>query len=174
MTTPEFQDGPPSGVIPVVVPGDAPLLSQSGLAVWTGAVTVFPAGFEFTLLIVFDAARRESPADFALDVPERSQMTWLEMAYADGRRRAADLNANTPAIQPGGPHLTLLSGDSNAAEGLGVTRWWVTPLPPPGPIEIKIHLNGTESYTGSGHLDGAAIADAAARTQVLWKVPPKA
>jgi hypothetical protein len=168
MTAPDLPAGPPSGVIPAVVPGDAVLVSQSGLAAWAGAVTVFPAGFEFTLLITFDADHREPPADFALDVPERDQMTWLEMTYADGRRRAADLNANTPVNQPGGPQLTVLSGESDAVDGRGTTRWWVTPLPPPGPVEIKIHLNGTESHTGSGQLDGSAIATAAARTQVLW------
>jgi hypothetical protein len=172
VTTPDLPDGPPSGVIPVAVPGDAALISQSGLAAWAGAVTVFRTGFEFTLLITFDADHREPPADFALDVPERARMTWLEMAYADGRRRAADLNANTPFNQPGGPQLTVLSGESDAVDGRGATRWWVTPLPPPGPVEIKIHLNGTGSRIGSGQLDGSAIAAAAARAQVLWEVPP--
>ncbi len=172
MTTPQLPDGAPNGVIPVVVPGDAVLVRQSSLAVWAGGVTVFPAGFEFTLLILSDSVHRESPADFALDVHERGQLTWLEMAYADGRRRSADLNANAPAVQPGGPQLTLVSGDSDATEGLGVTRWWVTPLPPPGPVELKIHLNGTGPSTGSGHLDGAAIAAAAARIEVLWEAPP--
>jgi hypothetical protein len=172
VTTPEFQDGPPSGVIPVVVPGDTTLINQSGLAVWAGAVAVFPVGFEFTLLIVYDADHRDPPADFALDVPERGQMTWLEMAYADGRRRGADLNANTPVDQPGGPHLSLLGGGSNTEDGGTASRWWVTPLPPSGPVEIKIHLNGTGSCTGLGHLDGSVIADAAARSRILWEAPP--
>jgi hypothetical protein len=168
MGAPLRQSGPPGGVTPVAVPDDVVLIRSVALVVWCGAVTVFPAGFEFTLLMLFDTNRTGPPAHFALHPPERGQMSWLEARYADGRHRAADLNANTPIDQPQGPHLMFQDGMAVWTEGWFRTRWWVTPLPPPGPVELTIHLNGEQPRTGTGYLDGAALADAAATAKVIW------
>jgi hypothetical protein len=78
---------------------------------------------------------------------------------------AADLNANTPFDQPEGPHLTFVDGAASDAEGWDYSRWWVRPLPPPGPVQITIHLGGHSEENGSGYLDGQAIAEAATRAQ---------
>lgn len=162
MSTRDSRSGPSAGTVPVVVPGDVVLARSAGLAVWVGAITAFPDGFAFTLLTLTDPRRARPPADWALDVAERGQMTWLEIGYADGRRRAADLNANTPRRQPRGPHLAVLNAGGTDS------RWWVTPVPPPGPVELAIHLSEQAQPTGVGYLDGAALADAAARAEVVW------
>jgi hypothetical protein len=166
MTGRDSRVGPPSGTVPVVVPGDVVLARSAGLVVWVGAVTVYPEGFAFTLLTLADTRRARQPASWALDVAERGRMTWLEIGYPDGRRRAADLNANTPRRQPRGPYLTVLN--ASASDGSSDSRWWVTPLPPPGPVELAIHLSGRAQPTGVAYLDGAALADAAARAEVVW------
>jgi hypothetical protein len=160
---------PPSGIVPVTVPGDAILTRTPTLAVWAGAVTVYPEGFVFTLLTLFDRRRTKPPADWAMDVPERDRRSWLEVRYADGRARAADLNANTPRDQPKGPHLRMLNGEASQwPEGEDESRWWVTPLPPPGPVELVLHLNGDAGPVVSGRLDGAALAEAAAQAHAAW------
>lgn len=163
---------PAAGVIPVTVPGDFVLVREPGLAVWVGAVTVFPDSFAFTLLILFDT-RSKPPADFALHKEQRSQGAWLEVRFSDGRSRAADLNTNTPFDQPEGPEIRLEDGEMNLTEGWSSNRWWVTPLPPSGPVELAIHLNGDEQPTGTGCLDGKALADAAACAEVLWPKQPQ-
>jgi hypothetical protein len=56
-----------------------------------------------------------------------SRMTWLEIRYADGRARAADLNANTPPGQSQGPHVHMLNG--GGSDGCDDSRRWVIPLP---------------------------------------------
>jgi hypothetical protein len=101
-----------------------------------------------------------------MDVPFRSQESWIAVRYGDGRYRAADLNANTPFDQPKGPHLALQHGEGG--EGWDSSRWWVFPLPPPGPVELAIHLNGETSPTGMAHVDGAALVGAASDAEVLW------
>jgi predicted P-loop ATPase len=121
MTGRRSRIGPPSGTVPVVVPGDVVLASSAGLVVWAGAVTVYPEGFAFALLTLTDTRRAGQPASWALDVAERGRMTWLEIGYPDGRRRAADMNANTPRRQPGGPHVTVL--DASVSDGCGDSRW---------------------------------------------------
>ncbi|HEY2441557.1 MAG TPA: hypothetical protein VGI31_00330 [Streptosporangiaceae bacterium] len=160
-----YRPTPPGGTVPVVVPGDVVLVREPGLVVWAGAVTVFPEGFQFTLLTLFDTSR-VPPADFALDVPDRGRMTWLEVRFADGRRRGVDLNANTPPDQPQRPQVTMQDGVW--ADGWFRSMWWVTPLPPPGAVELVIHLGGADGLTGSGLLDGARLTEAASRADVVW------
>src|ERR1022692_1813439 len=167
MGAPLRQSGPPGGVTPVAVPDDVVLIRSVALVVWCGAVTVFPAGFEFTLLMLFDTNRTGPPAHFALHPPERGQMSWLEARYADGRHRAADLNANTPIDQPQGPHLMFQDGMAVWTEGWFRTRWWVTPWPrrvdyssQRGTTQDRYRLPGRSGAGGrgghcEGHLDGA-------------------
>jgi hypothetical protein len=154
-----------------VVPDDVVVVRAAGVVVWAGAVTVYPEGFEFTLLTLCDTRSVRPPASWALDTGERGRMTWLEVQYPDGRRRAADLNTNTPPRQRRGPHLSVL--DASGSDGCDVSRWWVTPIPPPGPVELAIHLNGETTPTGIGRLDGAAIAGAAGRAEAVWPEPPR-
>lgn len=165
--------GPPGGVVPVTVPGDVVLMHSPGLVVWVGAVTVFKAGFEFTMMTLFDVRRGEPPADWALDLPQRKRGTWLAVRFSDGRYRAADLNANTPREQPEGPRVTIMEGEASWTEGWARSRWWVCPLPSPGPVQVAIHLNGQAQPTGTGYLDGTALVDAAARAQILWPEPSR-
>ncbi len=163
MTWPVNPLRPPSGIVPVTVPGDLILVRGPRLAAWAGAVSASPAGFGFTLLIVTDTG--QTP-DFALHPGERDSRTWLEVRFADGRARAADLNACTPYEQPEGPSLTF-EYDANC-EGSNHSRWWVTPLPPPGPVSLEIHLDGQPEPSGVGHLDGQSLIDAARRAEVAW------
>jgi hypothetical protein len=162
VSQPRWRPTPPAGTIPKVVPSDLVLVRKPGLVVWMGAITAFPEGFEFTLLTLFDSSGGQLPADFALFPSERNSKTWVELRYADGRHREADLNENTPRGQLEGPHLTLQDG--TAARH----TWWVTPLPPPGPVELAIHLAGEEKPTGIGVLDGALVVEAAKQAEILW------
>jgi hypothetical protein len=166
-----LSSGPPCGVVPVTVPMDVVLVQGPGLVVWVGAVTVFTTGFEFTMLTLFDVRRGEPPADWALDLPQRDHGTWLSVCFSDGRYRAADLNANTPREQPAGPGLRIMGGERRLAEGWAKSRWWVCPVPPPGPVQVAIHLNGRAQPSGTGYLDGAALAEAAEHATVLWPEP---
>jgi hypothetical protein len=164
---PENRDGPPPDIMPVTVPGDTTLLRKPELVISAGAVRAWPQGFEFTLSMLTnidlpDAVPAES---IALYPKERGSHSWLSVRYADGRERSADLNANTPFDQPEGPHLTCLYAESSDTDGWDHSRWWVTPLPPPGLVQITIHVGGYSDVTGSGYLDGQAIAEAGTRAQ---------
>jgi hypothetical protein len=164
---PENRDEPPPGITPITVPGDTTLLLQPGLMISAGAVRAWPQGFEFTLSILGDLDRSGAvPAEsIALYPEERGSHSWLSVRYADGRERSADLNANMPFDQPEGPHLTFVDGAGSFTDGWDYSQWWVTPLPPPGPVQITIHLGGRPDVTGSGYLDGQAIAEAGSRAQ---------
>jgi hypothetical protein len=163
----ENLDEPPIDITPVAVPGDTTLLRKPGLVISAGAVRAWPQGFEFTLSMLSDGQPAEAvPAEsIALHLKERGPYSWLSVRYADGRERSADLNTNTPFDQPEGPHLNCVYGESSGTDGWDHSRWWVTPLPPPGPVQIIIHLGGHSNVTGSGYLDGQVIAEAGTRAQ---------
>jgi hypothetical protein len=157
---------PPAGAIGITVPGDLVLVREASLAVWAGAVTAFPQGFEFTLLTLADLRHAVLPA--GPSPRHAGPGTWLEIHYADGRARSADLDTNSPPEQPEGPHLTVTDAIEMTSEGWNISRWWVTPLPPQGLVEITVHLGGDPQLTGAGHLDGRAIAAAALRAGTAW------
>jgi hypothetical protein len=148
---------------------DVVVAQLAGLVVWAGAVTVYPDGFAFTLLVLTDTRHAAPPVGWALDAAQRGQRSWLEIRFADGRSRAADLNANTPRREPSGPHVKLLDG--SGSDGWDESGWWVTPLPPADQVELAVHLNGAAAPTGVGLIDGAALASAAGNTETVWPEP---
>ncbi|HEV2450981.1 MAG TPA: hypothetical protein VGS62_03545 [Streptosporangiaceae bacterium] len=128
---------------------------------------VFPDGFQFTSLILFDPRSCRPPAEFTQFPHERDHKTWLEIRYADGRHGASyqDYAASDQ------PQELLVSGQPSLAswdDGWIRREWWVTPLPPPGPVDLAIHVGGEDSPSGTGRLNGALLADAARSAEVLW------
>ena len=51
------------------------------------------------------------------------------------------------------------------------SRWWVSPLPPPGLVEFGVFLPGAAGPTGTASMDAAAILEAAGRSRALWPAP---
>ena len=162
--------GPLASALPVVVACDVVLLRTPGLAVWAGAVTVFPNGFSFTLLSRWDAGRGHSrPTDWAMDSSQRARHTWLEIQYPGGRWTGADLNDSTQSGQRRGPYLRWLDGEArHRPEGWDISRWWVSPLPPAAPLGLIVHLSGEKGPTAQGSLDGAVIVRSGAQAEVVW------
>lgn len=159
---------PPAGVIPVTVPGDVILTRRTGLAVWAGAVAAFPEGFELTVLIQFDV-QTGSPPGPIIDTVQLHEAAVLSVGFCDGRYRSVTrMGLNRPAELSEGPHLTRVDGEADWSRGSVMDRWWVTPLPPPGPVELSVYLDAATEPSGTGQLDGAAIVRAASRAEVLW------
>lgn len=158
-------DKPPAPDIPVAVPGDLILVRQPGLLAYAGAFTVSSTGFEFTVRIAADIARHPGlmSRSWALHLDWREHHWWLEMRFADGRICAADLNTNTWPGTSQDIRVKLLSGESR--DGCSNTQWWVSPLPPPGPVELTIHLNGQDAPVGSATIDAGPLLEAAAKVE---------
>jgi hypothetical protein len=150
---------PPLRDIPVAVPGDLLLVQEPGLLVWVGAFAVSSAGFEFALRITVDVRDPAAPMPepFALHLRERDHRTWLEVRFADGRTCAADLaNCTWPDGQQDIRVTFMFAGGRNQ-EGRAESQWRVSPLPPPGPLELTIHLNGRAGPTGTAAWGGFGV-----------------
>jgi hypothetical protein len=167
MTERRYLRVPPGGTIPVTVPGDVMLAEEPGRAVWVGAIMVFQDSFMFTLLVLSDVQHGEAVPALAWQPGEHDRAVWLEVRFSDGRCRAADLNTNTPLDQPQGPHLTVVDAEADFTRGQARSRWWVRPLPPPGPVELTVHLDGNGT-PAVAVLDGGSLVEAATWAQVQW------
>lgn len=159
MTPRAYRPTPPNDIIPVVVPVDLMLIREPELAVSAGGIMLFPTGFEFSLLILFDSHRRKPPAEFARGPHEYDSMTWIEMRYGSGPYGEPDLFQDPSGGQLAGPRITTQEGLGSFSGGWFRSIYWVTPLPPPGPVELIVHVNGREGLAGTGILDGELLGN---------------
>jgi hypothetical protein len=156
-------DRPPPRDIPVAVPGDLVFVRQPGLVAYAGAFTVSSAGFEFMVRIAADVTGHPElvPESWALHLDQRDHQSWLEVRFADGRACATDLNTSTWPGTSGDIRLKFLFGEDH--DGCANAQWWVSPLPPPGLVELALHLSGQTVYTAA--LDAGTLLDAAATVE---------
>jgi hypothetical protein len=160
---------PPARDIPVAVAGDLVLVRESGLLVSAGAFAVSSSGFEFELHVAADVSDPavQLPRDmFSVERDWRADCTWMSIGYADGR--ACDAYINGCAL-PGDDNREStdirVSFMFNPDEYARSSRWWVSPLPPPGPLELTIHLNGRAGQVGAASLDAGVLLAAAAMVE---------
>jgi hypothetical protein len=92
------------------------------------------------------------------------------VGFSDGQvlDSAADMTA---VVTPGMPVL-MYSGGVSALSGTPAlrseSRWWVSPLPPAGPVQFTVLLPGSPESAGAASIDAARITSAAERSEVLW------
>lgn len=161
------EEAPPLRDIAVAVPGDLVLVQAPGLLVCAGAFTVSSAGFEFALRITADVSdpAARMPESFALHRAGREHGTWLEVRFSDGRACSADLSGCTWPGEREDIRVKFMFGGSHNSDGRADFQWWVSPLPPPGPVELTVHLNGDAGPTGTSALDTRALLEAAATVE---------
>jgi hypothetical protein len=163
-------ENPPAWALPVTLPGDLVLISQPGTLVGIGPICACPAGFTFYLMASLDSTVANPPELLFLGrtTYERQNMTRFLIRYIDGMTAASGHNRR--AAEKG--ELTLrYCGEQRQPNGNWVRQesmWWVSPLPPPGPVDFQIHLPAPQQATGAAHYDGTAIIQAASRSEVLW------
>ena len=168
----------PDEVIPASVPGEWLLIRTEEVAVAIGSIRTYPNGFEFTAYVrmrgkdndepswhdPFDRyGRRASPGD-ALR---------LGLLYADGRRGATIGGLPWPHDHDDPERLFLQHGGSGGTARRWDGRFWVHPLPPPGPVTFVAAWPECGAAETRTELDGAAIRTAAARAVILWPEDPE-
>jgi hypothetical protein len=143
----------------------------------------FSAGFRFTLAVRLRQVPSEldhgrlfmliSPhAPRGVDVPlERRLLLGLE--YADGRRTSTLPGARLPGPDEAADDQRLMlwhNGGGGGRQGVDQT-YWVTPLPPEGPVIFVLAWPGFGLPESRTVVDSAAIRAAADQSQLLW--PPQ-
>lgn len=171
-----WAEQPPAWVLPVTVAGDLVLVREQGVLVSVGAICAYPAGFAFYLTIGLDRARvADRTIGFhAHTAEERASAARLQVTFPDARI-ADSLARGAGRVTPGELLLRFSGGGSGIRDYMAIPRcesqWWVSPLPPPGPVEFSISLPGAAAPSGSGRIDASLITSAAVRSQTLWPGP---
>jgi hypothetical protein len=151
--------------IPVAVPGDLVLVREDGIVVCAGAFTVSSTGFEFEIRVVADEsdpAVRLPKGTFSVERDWRADCTWMSIRYSDGRAcDASTLTCAPPGDESGRKSADIVVKPTFAPDERS-SRWWVSPLPPPGPLAFTIHLDGRAGPVGTASLDAGPLLAAAA------------
>lgn len=172
---------PPDNEIPAGI-AMAPLLAASDDA--AAAITRVEAssnGFRFTLAVRLRRRRAEvAPRGlFELldphlptDGAATDQRLLLGLEYPDGRRASTldDGWAGDPGAE-GGERLVLVQESGSGSETSADQLYWVTPLPPDGPVAFIIRWPAFGIAESRMELDGGPIRAAASRSRILW--PPQ-
>jgi hypothetical protein len=167
-------------VIPGSVPAEVVVARTEQVAVAVGSLRAYPNGFEFTL---HTRLRREDESGPIVGDPlERhgrrvgpvpDDALRLGVVYADGRRAATTSGHWRPDDDDDPQRLVL---QENGGGG-SACRWdgdfWVSPLPPPGPVTFVVSWLRYGVGEVRADLDGTAIGEAAGRAVILWPEEPE-
>lgn len=154
----------PRNEVPTLVPSEHVIARTDEVAVRIAAPRVYSSGVELR----FEAWVRR-PSDVRTNLhggprPDGKQFL-LGVEFADGRtatnqqRRQFDLSEDQPALMPG-------SGSSG--NGTSSAQFYLTPLPPNGPLALVVAWPAFGITETRIELDGSAIRDAAQRVLTLW------
>jgi len=163
------------------------LLGRSGeAAVGITKVEVYSTGFQFTLAVRVRRLRPElargglfaliSPLNHrGIEVPLPERLL-LGLEYANGRRASTlhDIRTQGPTTVIDDEELVLAQQGGGGGDLTVDLAFWVSPLPPPGPMTFVLSWPSFGIPEAGTVLDGAPIREAAEFSQPLWPPEPAA
>ena len=158
--------GPPENELPVALPMNVVLARTGDVAAGLSGLQVYTTGLSFGLVV---RMRPSAQGSFGRTIDE---VIWghgsgigqllLGVEFADGRRVSSlplrERNGDV-VLHPGGG-----SGGMNSVE----QSWWLSPLPPEGPVRIVVRCDALGIEETVTELDGSAIRRASRDVVVLW------
>ncbi len=165
-------DGPPDGVLGEPVGGPQIVARADSVVVAVDRVVAYPTGFELGVTVrtrggqgqrSFDEVRRREWRGASAFPGESLQVS---VVFADGRRSIARNFGRPPEAASSGVRLVPLSG--SGTDTRFDQRFWVEPLPPPGPLGVVVEWDRRQIPETRAELDAGAIVAGAARAATLW------
>ena len=165
-------------VIPGLVPWEAVLARTGQVAVAVGGLHAYPNGFEFTVharLRQEDEPRPGGAGLFGRHGWRREPNEGLRLGvmYADGRRAAAPGGFPPPGDDADAGRLVLHENGGGRSARTWDGDFWVSPLPPEGPVIFVVSWPEQGVTETRAELDGATIREAARRAVLLWPEEPE-
>ncbi len=156
---------PPENEIPAALPQNLLLARTDEVAVALLGLQVHSTGVTFELTVrVRPSARAELGHRLQELVWDRGRGTarfLLGVELADGRRGSSVPGRSSEDVffhSRGGS-----GGDSSISQ-----RWWLSPLPPEGPVRVVVRCPELRLAETAVELDGTAIRQAAEQVVELW------
>ena len=175
---------PPDNEFPAGVGLTVLLGRTNDAAVGITQIAAFSTGFQFTLAVRLRRARPElvrgrlfmlisSHVHPGIEIPLEDRLL-LGLEYSNGHRASTlqDTRMLGPGALPGGQQLVLVQQGGGGGEQSVDQTYWVSPLPPEGPVTFVLAWPAFGMPESRTVLDGAAIRAAADRSQLLWPPQP--
>jgi len=91
------------------------------------------------------------------------------VGFSDGRKATnlVGLGGYDHDDAPAGPMLT--PGDGDGGGHHWTQRFWLLPLPPPGPLAFVAEWPALDLPLSRAEIDSATVIDAASRALLLWE-----
>ena len=144
--------GPPDHMLGQPVPTEVVVARTATVVVAVDRVVAYPNGFELGVT----ARTRNEPVPGSFDTGNRR--AWSGTAAFAGESLKVRLDAN----------LAVIPVSGSGTQARFDQRYWVMPLPPPGPLGVVVEWPARELPETRAELHGAAIVEAAARAETLW------
>ena len=161
---------PPENEIPVALPANVLLSRTEDVAVALVGLQVYTTGVAFTLIV------RARPSSELTGARDLNELIWqhgpaagrflLGIELADGRR-ASGMRMGEP-----GTGLVFHSGGGSGDRASVEQTWWLSPLPPDGPVLFVVRCDDLGIGETVTELDGSAIRRAADDVVTLWPWEP--
>lgn len=170
----------PENEVPVPVALSPVVVRTDDVAVVLSGFQAFTSGFAFTLSVLLrhDPGHRSDVFGQVAGHAPSGELLLLGLELTDGRR-ASSAGPAAWAPPPGDQDdaddaLVLVSGGGGGGGRRYDQRYWVAPLPPPGPVRFVVRWDAQGVPESAAEVDGAAIAAAGAGAQELWPWEPEA
>ena len=160
--------GPPDNELPVALPVNALLARTRDAAIAVVGLQVYSTGVGVTLAVRVrervDGLHGLSELVFG---PDRGGLL-VGIGLADGRRVASG------GVPRNDPDLVWQSSSGSSGDRTADQEWWLSPLPPDGPLTFVVRCAELGIEETATELDGTAIRAAAAGVVELWPwTPPR-
>jgi hypothetical protein len=162
--------GPPTGTLGVTVPLDAVIAHSDLAVVRVPYAQVYRDGMTLAVERLTDPYAAVVPAMMggsAALAQDPAQRFVLGLRYADGRWGE---KTHGQPVMPTPPRDEIVFGSAHGTGGTNRSYWryWVCPVPPPGPVWISCRWPAAGIEDASCELDGRALYKAAGRVADTW------
>ena len=166
---PHPRQGPPDGVLGWPVAGVTVVARADTMVVAADRIVAYPTGFEFGITV----RTNDQPTHGSFN--DQRQRAWsgvaafpgesvrVSVVFADGRRGTVDNFSSAPAGE-----VQLIPVHGHGTQTRFDQRFWVEPLPPPGPLGVVVQWERRGLSETRADLDAGAILAAASRAETLW------
>jgi hypothetical protein len=159
---------PPENEIPVAVPLDVVLGRTEDAAIALTGVQVYTTGIAFVLAVrvrSWPDDDHRGLGDLVFHHGRRGEQLLIGVELADGRRAS---NVGGRGFRGESSGIVFHEAGGGGGQLAVDQSWWLSPLPPEGPVRfvcscVPLHIAET-----SVELDGTAIARAAEEVVTLW------
>jgi hypothetical protein len=158
----------PENEIPVAIPLNAVLARTDDAAIALTGLQVYTTGVSFDLAVrvrSWPDADRGGLSELVFDHGRRGSRFLIGVELSDGRRAS---NVGGPGFEPDPSGIVFHPGGGGGGLFAVDQSWWLSPVPPEGPVRFVCSCAALNIAETSVELDGTAMARAAADVVTLW------